>query len=112
MSPAEYGLGPAGPDVPPGLHLAVPPRRAAGVPGAAFDAPLQAKTTTRHNAARFLAAFNALDVGSRLDGLDVPTLVLHTRGDRLIPVAEGQRNAQARVPGGRFLCPCRRPTTC
>ena len=68
---------------------------------AAFDA-LQARTTTKHNAARFLAAFNAIDVEESARRLDVPTLVLHTRGDRLIPVAEGQRIAQL-VPGSRFM---------
>jgi len=102
---------------------------------AAFDA-LQARTTTKRNAGRFLAAFNAIEhlaehgirptpaeLGKLLQQvslsdvlrpgqaqsveesarqLDVPTLVLHTRGDRLIPVSEGVRIAQL-VPGSRFM---------
>ena len=68
---------------------------------AAFDA-LQTKTTTNRNAVRFLEAFNAVDVEEAAQQVRVPTLVLHARGDILLPMSEGLRIAQL-IPESRFV---------
>jgi pimeloyl-ACP methyl ester carboxylesterase/DNA-binding winged helix-turn-helix (wHTH) protein len=60
---------------------------------AAFDA-LQTMTTPTRNAVRFLRAFiNEIDVEEAASRVSVPTLVLHARGDLLLPMAEGLRIA-------------------
>lgn len=67
----------------------------------AFD-ELQRHSTTPENAARFLEAFFELDVRDLASELDVPTLVLHTRGDRVWTFEQG-RDLAARIPGSRFV---------
>jgi pimeloyl-ACP methyl ester carboxylesterase len=63
---------------------------------------LQRISTSPENAARFQEAFSEIDVDDLLPQLDVPTLVLHARGDARIPFAEGRRAATA-IRGARFV---------
>ncbi|MEO0616804.1 MAG: alpha/beta hydrolase, partial [Pseudomonadota bacterium] len=62
----------------------------------------QRQTTSPENAARFLSAFGDIDVRSQLSRVNVPTLVLHSRGDRRIPFEVG-RDIAARIPNAQFV---------
>ncbi|MEL7023968.1 MAG: alpha/beta fold hydrolase [Pseudomonadota bacterium] len=62
----------------------------------------QRQTTSPENAARFLSAFGDIDVGGLLESVSVPTLVLHSRGDRRIPFDVG-RDIAARIPDAQFV---------
>ena len=59
-------------------------------------------TTTRENAVRLLRSFWTLDVRTVLPQVSCPTLVLHCRGDCVIPFSEG-RSVAALVPGAIFV---------
>jgi pimeloyl-ACP methyl ester carboxylesterase len=59
-------------------------------------------TTSPENAVRFLSAFGDIDVRDRLAEVRVPTLVIHSKGDRRIPVATG-RDIAASIPNAEFL---------
>jgi len=63
---------------------------------------LQRESTSPENAARMMAAFGNLDVRDVAPTLDVPTLVLHARGDMRVPFEEGRRLA-GMIPGARFV---------
>ena len=54
------------------------------------------------NIARFREVFDNIDVSDLLDGLDVPTLVLHCVEDAVAPLSEGKLIA-SRIPGARFV---------
>ncbi|MEL6870650.1 MAG: alpha/beta fold hydrolase [Pseudomonadota bacterium] len=62
----------------------------------------QRQTTSPENAARFLSAFGDIDVQDLLSQVQVPTLVLHSRGDRRIPFDVG-RDIAARIPNAQFV---------
>ena len=62
----------------------------------------QRQTVSAANAARFLEVFADIDVRGRLAQLNVPTLVMHARGDRRIPLATGSKLA-AEIPGAEFV---------
>jgi pimeloyl-ACP methyl ester carboxylesterase len=49
----------------------------------------QRQTVTAENAARFLEVFANIDVRATLRKVRAPTLVMHARGDRRIPLAAG-----------------------
>lgn len=66
-----------------------------------FD-DFQRRTTSPENAVRFLEAFSTIDVRSRLGDVKVPTLVLHSRGDRRIPHSTG-RDMTAQIDGARLI---------
>ncbi|MFK8031270.1 MAG: alpha/beta fold hydrolase [Gammaproteobacteria bacterium] len=66
-----------------------------------FD-DFQRATASPDNAVRFLSAFGDIDVRHRLEELDVPTLVLHSRGDQRIPFETG-RDIAAQIPGAEFV---------
>ena len=66
-----------------------------------FD-DFQRRTTSAANAVRFLEAFSTIDVRHRLAELQVPTLVLHSRGDHRIPLATGRQLAAA-IPNAEFV---------
>ncbi len=59
-------------------------------------------TTSPENAVRFLSAFGDIDVRGQLARVEVPTLVLHSKGDRRIPAAVG-RDLATDIPGAEFL---------
>jgi pimeloyl-ACP methyl ester carboxylesterase len=49
-----------------------------------------------------LSAFGDIDVREQLSRVSVPTLVIHSLGDRRIPAATG-RNIAASIPDAEFL---------
>ena len=63
---------------------------------------LERLTTTPENAARTLRAFHEIDVSDVAARLEVPTLVMHSRGDARIPFEEGRRLAGL-IPGATFV---------
>ncbi len=63
---------------------------------------LERLTATPENAARVLEAFHDFDVTELARRLQVPTLVLHARGDARVPFDEGRLLA-ALIPGARFV---------
>jgi pimeloyl-ACP methyl ester carboxylesterase/DNA-binding CsgD family transcriptional regulator len=63
---------------------------------------LQAAATSTDNAVRARATRMRADVRDLLPALDLPTLVLHARGDRMVGFAEG-RELAARIPGARLV---------
>jgi pimeloyl-ACP methyl ester carboxylesterase/drug/metabolite transporter (DMT)-like permease len=71
---------------------------------------LERLTATPENAARTLEAFHEVDVTALARQLQVPTLVLHARGDARVPFDEG-RHLAALIPE-RASCRCRATTTC
>jgi pimeloyl-ACP methyl ester carboxylesterase/DNA-binding CsgD family transcriptional regulator len=60
------------------------------------------KTTSPEIAARLLESRAAIDVMDLLEGVHVPTLILHSRDDDVIPIAEGHILA-AGIPGAQFV---------
>jgi pimeloyl-ACP methyl ester carboxylesterase/DNA-binding CsgD family transcriptional regulator len=60
------------------------------------------KTTTRDNAVKLLQAFHEADVLDVAPHVQCPTLVMHARGDAIIPFDEGRRVASI-IPGARFV---------
>jgi pimeloyl-ACP methyl ester carboxylesterase len=62
----------------------------------------QRLTTSPGNAVRFLSAFGDIDVRDQLARVSAPTLVIHSRGDRRIPVSTG-RDIAAAIPNAEFL---------
>lgn len=77
------------------------------VPGAtreladAFN-ELQRRTTSAECAARYYEAAGQLDVRELLPQVKVPTLVMHSRGDAVVPIEAGRLLAAA-IPGARFV---------
>jgi len=65
-------------------------------------AELQRRTTSPENAARLLESYATIDVTAVAPRVTVPTLVLHARGDRRVPVEQGRLLAAA-IPGARFV---------
>jgi pimeloyl-ACP methyl ester carboxylesterase len=63
---------------------------------------LQQRSTSARNAVRFEEAFYDLDVTDLAPQVQAPTLVLHARGDAMIPFDEGRRLA-ALIPGSTFV---------
>jgi hypothetical protein len=63
---------------------------------------LQRLSASPENAARIFEALGDLDVRDRLSGLKVPVLVMHSRGDSLVPFEEGRRLASM-IPDARFI---------
>jgi pimeloyl-ACP methyl ester carboxylesterase len=68
---------------------------------ASFDA-FQRVTTSPENAARFLETFADIDVRHRLADVRAPTLVMHARGDRRVPLEQGAQIA-AGIAGAEFV---------
>ncbi len=63
---------------------------------------LQHVSTSRENAVKFRLAFSQLDVQAIARQVTAPTLVLHARGDAVVPFEEGRRLA-ALIPGARLV---------
>ncbi len=64
-----------------------------------------ATAMTGEDAARFLeaAVVNAGDLTDQLSQIQVPTLVVHARGDRLVPFEAGGRELAAGIPGAKLV---------
>ena len=65
-------------------------------------AALQRRTTSSANATRFMQSYAQIDITALAPKVVTPTLVLHARDDRRIPLEEGRRLAAA-IPGSRFV---------
>jgi pimeloyl-ACP methyl ester carboxylesterase len=63
----------------------------------------QRQTTSPENAVRFQSAFGDIDVRDQLAKVTVPTLVIHSSGDRRIPVNSG-REIAASIENAEFVC--------
>jgi len=63
---------------------------------------LQRISTSPENAMRIVSGFDQIDVRNIAASLDVPTLVLHARGDARIPYREGKITAQ-HIRGAQFI---------
>jgi DNA-binding winged helix-turn-helix (wHTH) protein/pimeloyl-ACP methyl ester carboxylesterase len=63
---------------------------------------LQRVSTSPEMAARLMDAFSRLDVRPLLSEVKVPTLVLHSQQDGVVPFDEG-RTLAAGIPGSRFV---------
>ena len=59
-------------------------------------------STSPENAARFMRAFNQIDVTGLLPQVQCPTLVLHSRQDVRVPFEEGRLIATG-IPGATFV---------
>ena len=59
-------------------------------------------TATPENAARILSALGDVDVREELARVKVPTLVLHCRGDTIVPFKDGVELASL-IDGARFV---------
>jgi pimeloyl-ACP methyl ester carboxylesterase len=62
---------------------------------------LQRISTTPENALRIVAAMGDMNVSALLADVVTPTLVLHCRGDAVVPFESGRE--LARIPGARFV---------
>ena len=60
------------------------------------------KTTTGEIAASLLEARGLTDISASLGQVRVPTLVLHARGDEVVPISEGRALASG-IPGAEFV---------
>lgn len=60
------------------------------------------KTTTGDIAAELFEARAAVEISSLLGGVRTPTLVLHARGDEVVPIEEGRLLASG-IPGAEFV---------
>jgi len=67
-----------------------------------YLAELQRKSTTPAMAAQLWQAFNQIDVKNLAEKVDVPTLILHAKGDKLVPFEAGRRLASL-IPDARFI---------
>ena len=63
---------------------------------------LQRETTSPENAVRILSALGDVDVRDELARLNVPTIVLHCRGDTIVPFKDGLELASL-IGGARFV---------
>ncbi len=63
---------------------------------------LMRRSTTAENAVAFRQARMDVDVSDLLPRLDVPTLVMHSRGDQMNPL-EGGRRLAAEIPGAHLV---------
>ncbi len=60
------------------------------------------KTTTGEIAAILLEARGQMDISASLGQVRVPTLVMHARGDEVVPISEGRFLASG-IPGAEFV---------
>ncbi|HSP17890.1 MAG TPA: alpha/beta hydrolase, partial [Myxococcaceae bacterium] len=63
---------------------------------------LQRLTTTPDNAADLLSALGDIDIRGELARVEVPTLVLHSREDAVVPMKDGVELASG-IAGARFV---------
>ncbi|HKP59715.1 MAG TPA: alpha/beta fold hydrolase [Polyangiales bacterium] len=63
---------------------------------------LQRETASPENAAQILSALGDIDVREELVRVKVPTIVLHCRGDTIVPFKDGVELASL-TPGARFV---------
>jgi class 3 adenylate cyclase/pimeloyl-ACP methyl ester carboxylesterase len=69
---------------------------------ASFFNELQRRTTSPECAARYFDLVGDLDVTDILPKVKTPTLVMHARGDLMVPIEAGRQLALG-IPGARFI---------
>jgi DNA-binding CsgD family transcriptional regulator len=69
---------------------------------ASWFSELQRRTTTPEIAARILEATGVIDVTDRMRLVQAPTLVMHPRGDLMVPFDQG-RIIAAGIPDAKFV---------
>ncbi len=69
---------------------------------AAWFDELQRRTTSPEIAARIMEASGNIDVSERMALVRAPTLVMHPRGDAMVPFEQGRVIAAA-IPGAKFV---------
>jgi pimeloyl-ACP methyl ester carboxylesterase len=69
----------------------------------AFISELLANSTSGEDAANFLDALMEFDLTDRLGEVSVPTLVIHARGDLLVPFEAGGRILADGIPGAKLV---------
>jgi pimeloyl-ACP methyl ester carboxylesterase len=67
-----------------------------------FFNELQRRTTSPDNAARYFDVVGDFDITELLAAVKAPTLVMHARGDLIVPIEAGRQLA-AGIPGVRFI---------
>jgi pimeloyl-ACP methyl ester carboxylesterase len=77
------------------------------IPGATHEQAdsfneLQRRTTSPECAARYFDVVGDLDITDLLAEVKAPTLVMHVRGDLMVPFEAGRQLA-AGIPGARFI---------
>lgn len=65
-------------------------------------AELQRQTTTQTMAARLWEEFHRIDVEQLAKQVDVPTLIFHVKGDKVVPFEAGRKLASL-IPDARFV---------
>jgi pimeloyl-ACP methyl ester carboxylesterase len=63
---------------------------------------LQRRTTSPECAARYFDVVGDIDITHLLADVKVPTLVMHVRGDLMVPIEAGRQLAEG-IPGARFI---------
>jgi pimeloyl-ACP methyl ester carboxylesterase/DNA-binding SARP family transcriptional activator len=63
---------------------------------------LQRVSASPEGAQRLQRAMSLIDVRSLLEQVSIPTLIMHSLGDAVVPFAAG-RDMAARIPGARFV---------
>ena len=63
---------------------------------------LQRKSMSAESAVRYMIEVGNIDIADKLTGISIPTLVMHSRGDSLIPYEEG-RFLAASIPNARLV---------
>jgi class 3 adenylate cyclase/pimeloyl-ACP methyl ester carboxylesterase len=63
---------------------------------------MQRRCLSAESAARYYETVSNFDIRDLLPKISVPTLVLHVRGDVMVPIEEGRRMAEG-IPGARFV---------
>jgi pimeloyl-ACP methyl ester carboxylesterase len=63
---------------------------------------LQRVSTSPRNAVRMLQTFSNIDVRNLLPKVTAPTLIMHSKGDAVVPFEAGRRLASG-IPGARFV---------
>ncbi len=63
---------------------------------------LQRVCTSPRNAVRLLQTFSNIDVRNLLPKVTAPTLIMHSKGDAVVPFEAGRRLASG-IPGARFV---------
>jgi pimeloyl-ACP methyl ester carboxylesterase len=77
------------------------------IPGATHEQAdifneLQRKTTSPECAVRYFDVVNDFDIIDLLSKVKAPTLVMHARDDKMVPLGWGRKLA-AGIPGARFI---------
>jgi class 3 adenylate cyclase/pimeloyl-ACP methyl ester carboxylesterase len=67
-----------------------------------FFNELERRTTSPDSAARYFDVVGDIDITELLAAVKAPTLVMHARGDHIVPIEAGRQLA-AGIPGARFI---------